>query len=95
VRWEQKSSAKRSTFTPVAPIGGCTYTIVAVDYQQVAGWTSGDPIVFDETVTIGYTCTFGSTQLLRGGTLKGTAYAGIFGRTDREFTFSSTKAIPR
>jgi hypothetical protein len=57
----------------------------------------GDPILFDETVTIGYTCTFpatGTNSLVRGGTLKGTAFATIYAR-DNEFTYSSTAAIPR
>ena len=89
VRWEQKGAS----FAPVVPTG-CTYTIVSVDYDQSPGWASGDDIIFDESVTIGYTCTFGSTQLTPRGTLRGTAYASIFGR-DHVFTFSNTASIPR
>ena len=96
VRWEQKSSSKNSKFAPVVPSGGCNYTLVSIDgtsYNRPLA--PGEDIIFDETVNIGYSCTFGSGQLLKGGTLRGTAYAGIFGRTDREFTYSSTASIPK
>lgn len=91
VRWEQKGAA----FSQVGPTGGCTYSIEAADYAQPPGWTPGDPIVLDENVTIGYTCTFGGAQLLAGGKLKGTAYARVYSRPDKEFSFSRTASIPR
>jgi uncharacterized repeat protein (TIGR01451 family) len=95
VRWEQRTSKPTASWAPVNPTNGCTYTIVSVDKQQVAGWQSGDPIIFDESVTIGYTCSFGSSQLIKGGVLRGTAYAEIFNRTGMVFTYSSTKSIPK
>jgi hypothetical protein len=92
VRWETKTP--KTAYVPVLPSGGCVYTIVSVDHPN-PGWVDGDPIIFDESVTIGYTCTFGGNQLPKGGTLRGTAYAGIFGRTGKEFTYSSSVPIPR
>jgi hypothetical protein len=95
VTWQQKGTGKNSKFAPVVPSGGCTYSVVSIDIPLPAGWVPGDPIVFDENVTIGYTCTFGSTQLIKGGTLKGTAEATIYGRPEMLFTYSSTASIPR
>lgn len=92
--WAAKA-AKTNVYAPIVPSSGCTYNIVAVDYEQVAGWHSGDPITFDETVTIGYTCTFGATQLPAGGTLRGTAWSYIFDQMDMKYTYIATKAIPR
>jgi uncharacterized repeat protein (TIGR01451 family) len=95
VLWQVKSATKQSKYTPVKPSGDCTYAIVSVDYPQIAGWMSGDPIIFDEDFNIEYTCTFSSTQLPKGGMLKGTAYSSIFGRTDKEFTYSNTATISK
>jgi uncharacterized repeat protein (TIGR01451 family) len=92
--WEAKA-AKAKVFDPVIPSGGCTYSIVAVDYEQAAGWQSGDPITFDESVTIAYTCTFGETQLPAGGTLRGTAWSYIFDQMDMKYTYIATKVIPK
>jgi hypothetical protein len=91
--WEAKA-AKATAFARVVP-SGCTYTVVAVDHEQAPGWHSGDPIAFDESVTIGYTCTFGSTQLPAGGTLRGTAWAYIFDLMDMKYTYIATKTIPK
>jgi hypothetical protein len=98
VRWEQKTPAKKSSFTPVTPNGGCSYTIVSRDgvvYSPPLALAAGEDVIFDESVNIGYSCTFGATQLAKGGTLRGTAYASIFGRPGREFTYSSTASIPK
>jgi uncharacterized repeat protein (TIGR01451 family) len=92
-RWATKTA--KTSFSSVAPSGGCTYSILSVDTTQAPGWTSGDTIIFDESVTIGYSCTFTASQLPRGGTLRGTAFAGIFNRTGMEFTYTSTASIPR
>ncbi len=73
IDWQVKAP-KAKVYTPVIPSGGCTYSLAAVDYDQPPDWQSGDPITFDESLTIGYTCTFGSTQLPAGGTLQGTAW---------------------
>ena len=65
------------------------------DWRELAGFSPGDDIIFDESVTIRYTCTFGSTQLIRGGTLRGTAFAFILGRPGMQYTFTNTASIPR
>jgi hypothetical protein len=93
VRWETRSGKKWVPVLPVSP-NGCVYTILYSDVSNAEGWSSGDPILFDENLTVGYTCTFGSA-LPKGVTLRGTAYAEIFGRIDRQFTYSSTISIPR
>ena len=95
VRWAQKGTAKNAGFVTINPAGySCTYTIVSVDRPQAAGWQSGDDIIFDESVTIGYTCTF-TTPLISRGTLRGTAFASVFNRPGMEFTFTNTATIPR
>lgn len=92
VTWQTKISPKTTLWSDVTPSVGCTYTLISSDYAN-PGWTDGDTILFDEKVTIGYTCTFGSKQLPKGGTLKGTARVGIFDRNGMEFTYSSTATI--
>jgi hypothetical protein len=94
VDWEAKP-AKVTFYSPIVPSGGCVYNIVSVDAMKSPTWHSGDPITFDESVTIGYTCTFGSTQLPTGGTLRGTAWAYIFDQMDVEYTYVATKVIPK
>jgi hypothetical protein len=95
VRWAQKGSGNNAQFAPVVPSGGCTYTLKSKDgVTYNTALAPGEDIIFDETVTIGYTCTFGSSQLTRRGTLRGTAFASIFGRA-MEFTFTNTATIPR
>jgi hypothetical protein len=96
VRWQQKGSGKNAKFTAVVPSGGCTYTLISKDgVTYNTPLAAGEDIIFDESVTIGYQCTFGSSQLTKGGTLRGTAFASIFGRPGMEYTFSNTATIPR
>jgi hypothetical protein len=87
VRWEFKGTGRKATFRPVDG-ATCTYHVQAIDgvSGEPAGYTSGDPIIFDETVDISYSCTF-NPQLPAHGTLRGTAFASIFGRPARQFTF--------
>jgi hypothetical protein len=74
----------------------CTYEIVDIDGVAggPGGYTSGDPVQFDEEINIAYRCTV--DEFPQGAkTLIGTAYGGIFNRTGREFTYTSTVRIPK
>lgn len=91
-RWEFKRKDKKATFVPVANIS-CTYGVESLDgLPGSPGYASGDPITFDETVSISYTCSFGD-QLSEHGTLRGTAFALIADRPDKEFSFTASVAL--
>ena len=66
----------------------CTYNIVDIDGDagNPAGYESGDPVVFDESISIGYACQY-NQSIPNTGTLRGTATADIFGRPDMTFYF--------
>jgi Prealbumin-like fold domain len=90
VRWEFKGAGKKATFQPVAGMT-CAFQVQSIDGVPggAAGYVSGDPITFDETVNISYSCAF-NPELALHGTLRGTAVARISGRPEKEFRFSST-----
>jgi hypothetical protein len=91
VDWELLKSGKRQTWQLLT--ASCTYTIVSRDgttYSTPLSLATGDTVTFDESVTLGYSCTF-DPQISKG-TLRGTAYAEIYGR-DNRFTFSSTATL--
>jgi hypothetical protein len=93
LRWEFKGPAKKARFQPVAGMT-CTFSVESIDAVPggPAGYTSGDPIVLDETANISYSCTF-DPELALHGTLRATAFARIFGRPAREFTFSTSASF--
>ena len=66
----------------------CEYEIVEIDGTPgaPAGWQSGDPVVFDELITVGYACTLqDGASMPQNGTLKVTGSAVIFGRPDMTY----------
>jgi hypothetical protein len=91
VTWEiQKKVGKTVSWLRLATDGECTYVIVSVDYDeaQMGSYVSGDVIIFDEAVTIGYACTF-DPEIPDKSVIRGTVTARIFNR-DNYFTFSNT-----
>jgi hypothetical protein len=79
----------------------CEYSILAHDVPGATdGFESGDPVEFDESITVGYSCRLcttvvagecaGSESLPNVGTLKVTAGAMVFGRPDFTYTLSPT-----
>ena len=67
----------------------CIYTIDSIDQPfDSASYQSGDPVIFDEQVIIGYSCTYDSA-LPNTGTLRGTASSGISFR-DKLFEFKES-----
>ena len=107
VDFEHKTKGPWQPADPNGPEGGsfeqnggptitytCEYDVVDIDGVPgaPAGYTSGDPIIFDEEVNISYTCTLSEQPL--SGSLRGTADAGIFNRSGQRFQFRATKSLP-
>ena len=70
----------------------CTYSIVSIDGSTAqAGPLAGQPVIFDETTTLGYTCTFDKAFPTRG-TLRGTVRAEIFNRA-MEFLYRQSFSL--
>jgi hypothetical protein len=78
----------------------CVYTIVDLDgvAGAPAGWVSGDPVEFDEVITVGYECRLlrdgdgdgtpdSAASMPNNGTIRATASSEIFGRPG--FTYTS------
>nr|NIM02451.1 hypothetical protein [Acidobacteriota bacterium]NIM64306.1 hypothetical protein [Acidobacteriota bacterium]NIO60938.1 hypothetical protein [Acidobacteriota bacterium]NIQ87407.1 hypothetical protein [Acidobacteriota bacterium]NIT12592.1 hypothetical protein [Acidobacteriota bacterium] len=70
----------------------CEYNIVSDLPGATDLYQSGDPVEFDETITVGYTCTL-DNSLPNKGTLKVTGAGEIFGRPDFQYTLSPTFSV--
>jgi hypothetical protein len=92
VDWELLKSGKKQTWQPLG--ASCKYYIVSMDgttYSPPTLLAEGDTVTFDESVTLEYTCDKFDPALTKG-TLRGTAYAEVYGR-DNRFTFRSTATV--
>ena len=72
----------------------CTYGIDDIDgvAGEPAGYESGDPVVFDEEITIGYMCWF-DKSLPEYGVIRGIASSEIFHGHGLLFLTRSTFAL--
>jgi hypothetical protein len=72
----------------------CVYDVVAIDGVPgaPAGWLSGDPLLVDETLTMGYTCSL-DPSLPPNGTLKVTSSVVLYTRPGFEYTRSATTSV--
>jgi hypothetical protein len=72
----------------------CVFDVVSIDGVPgaPAGWQSGDPLLVDETLVMGYSCSL-DPSLPPRGTLKATSSAILFTRPDFEYTASQTTTV--
>jgi len=92
--WTTKAK-KAKVFTDIEATG-CTFWVVSkekVDLDVPEQIIPGVPYIFDEEIIIEYECTFADKVLVKGASLKGTAWATIYGRPDMRFTYSSTVIV--
>jgi hypothetical protein len=84
----------------------CEYTIVDLDEVAgaPAGWVSGDPVEFDEVITVGYECRLlqdgdgdgmpdSSASMPNSGTIRATASSEIFGRPGITYTSRTSGSV--
>jgi len=92
--WTTKAK-KAKVYTDIEATG-CTFWVVskegvALDVPEQI--IPGVPYIFDEEIIIEYECTFADKVLVKGASLKGTAWATIYGRPEMTFTYSSTTIV--
>jgi uncharacterized repeat protein (TIGR01451 family) len=92
--WTTKAK-KAKVYTDIEATG-CTFWVVSKEGlvldvpEQII---PGVPYIFDEEIIIEYECTFADKVLVKGASLKGTAWATIYGRPEMTFTYSSTTIV--
>ena len=94
--WATKAKKDKAFSTVDISKYSCTFWVVSkegVALNVPEQIIPGVPYIFDEEIIIEYTCTFADKVLVKGASLKGTAWATIYGRPDMRFTYSNTAIV--